>query len=573
LKNEQNGRRGGHFAHFSKVPYYGRVSSETIPSVEESQVAEGSAPLSVTRPSRRYAIFGKPGVHIAIASLGIFLAALDQTVIVTALWPIAQDLQIPITELDKAAWVVTAYLLGYTVALPLMGRVADVYGQRRIYILSMGIFIVGSLLCALAPDLGWLVAARALQAVGGGAVLPVGMAMARHIFGARRVPFMLGILGAVAEAGGVVGPLWGASIMHFFDGVLGTVGWRWIFWINIPLGLLFVGLMFLTPRLPGFPGKIDWIGAALMGLGLLALSLALATPGSVGAWAGLNTIQPEQVSAEWLSPATLALFAVAAGFFAAFVWWQRRAPEPLISLDLFKARNWPFSAAGLTNLLVGSALIVTMVNVPLYVASVLDGTPEQGGLTLLRMTVFIPVGAVMGGVLGARVTYRWVALAGLALAAAGFWEMHGWTTGSVDDAITWLGLALNGLGFGLLISPVTATAVQWGGLKRAALSAAVVNVARIVGMMVSLSALTTLGLHRFQTLMADHPAPILKKAGETAEQFTQRQDAYKAIYKAAALDIYTVGFVIAALLCIVAMVFAVWLRPKPGTDVDAGVIF
>src|SRR4051794_20057195 len=138
---------------------------------------------------------------IPVVSLGIFLAALDQTVIVTALWPISQDLRIPITELDKAAWVVTAYLLGYTVALPLMGRVADVYGQRRIYIVSMGIFMVGSLLCALAPDLGWLIAARGVQAVGGGAVLPVGMAMARHIFGERRIPFMLGILGAVAEAG------------------------------------------------------------------------------------------------------------------------------------------------------------------------------------------------------------------------------------------------------------------------------------------------------------------------------------------------------------------------------------
>src|SRR5438477_2614646 len=102
---------------------------------------------------------------IAVASLGIFLTALDQTVVVTALWPIATDLQIPITEIDKAAWVVTAYLLGYTAALPLMGRVADVYGQRRIYLFSLGLFIFGSLMCALAPSLPWLIGARALQAV------------------------------------------------------------------------------------------------------------------------------------------------------------------------------------------------------------------------------------------------------------------------------------------------------------------------------------------------------------------------------------------------------------------------
>src|SRR3954454_11202283 len=96
-------------------------------------------------------------IIIPVVSLGIFLAALDQTVVVTALWPIATDLQVPVTELDKAAWVVTAYLLGYTISLPLMGRVADIYGQRRIYLLSMGIFLLGSLFCALAPSLPWLI--------------------------------------------------------------------------------------------------------------------------------------------------------------------------------------------------------------------------------------------------------------------------------------------------------------------------------------------------------------------------------------------------------------------------------
>ncbi|HEX8221959.1 MAG TPA: MFS transporter, partial [Chloroflexia bacterium] len=130
--------------------------------------------------ARRSAL--SPGRHITIAALGIFLAALDQTVIVTALWPISTDLQIPVTELDRAAWVVTAYLLGYTVALPLMGRVADVYGQRRIYLVSLGLFMLGSVLCAIAPSLEFLIAARALQAIGGGAVLPVGMAMVRHLF-------------------------------------------------------------------------------------------------------------------------------------------------------------------------------------------------------------------------------------------------------------------------------------------------------------------------------------------------------------------------------------------------------
>src|SRR5437016_2387449 len=321
---------------------------------------------------------------ISVASLGIFLAALDQTVVVTALWPISTDLQIPITELDKAAWVVTAYLLGYTVALPIMGRVADVYGHRRVYLLSLGLFMLGSLLCALAPALPWLIGARALQAVGGGAVLPVGMAMSRHLSEERRVPFVLGMLGAVAEAGGVIGPLWGALIMKNLDGVFGIVGWRWIFWVNLPLGLLFGALALLTVGVgyaPPVAGKVDWAGAGLLGGGLLCLSLALSTPGSVGAWVGINPARDGQ-PAELVTPQGVALFVAAVLFFAAFVAWQRRAREPLVPRELFGRRIEagrglallsPFAAANLTNALVGAALIITMVNVPLYVASVVGG--------------------------------------------------------------------------------------------------------------------------------------------------------------------------------------------------------
>lgn len=389
------------------------------------------------------------------------------------------------------------------------------------------------------------------------------------------MPFMLGILGAVAEAGGVVGPLWGALIMKGFEGVFGAAGWRWIFWVNVPLIVLLGALMLLTPKLPRFPGKIDWPGAALLGGGLLALTLALSTPGSVGAWAGFNLLQPGEESAagEWITPQSMGLFALALLFFVIFAAWQRRAPEPLLPLDLFSRRNWPFSAANLTNLLVGAALIVTMVNVPLYVASVLDGTAEDGGLMLLRMTAFIPPGAILGGLLGGRIAYSWIAVAGLLVTATGFWQMSGWTLGAADDPWTWVGLALNGFGFGLLISPVTATALQWGGLRRAALSAASVNVARIIGMMVSLSALTVLGLRRFQDLMAGHPAVIFANPGESAEAFTARQAEYTQAYQLASLEVYTAGFLIAALICLAAIPLAVWLRLRPGSDVESEAIF
>jgi MFS family permease len=515
-----------------------------------------------------------PTFPVVVAGLAIFLTALDQTVVVTALWPISTDLQIPVTELDRAAWVVTAYLLGYTVALPLMGRVADVYGQRTIFLVALGIFTLGSVLCALSPSLEWLIGARFLQAMGGGAVLPVGMAMVSHLFSDKRIPFMLGLLAAIAEAGGVIGPLWGAMVMKM-GGFLDIVGWRWIFWVNVPLCLLLGFLMLRMPALPRYPGKIDWPGALLLGGALFALSLALSTPGSVGAWAGLDT-QPganNPDTANLVTPLSAGLFVVALLLLFAFAWWQRHASDPLLPPTLFSTQKWPFVAANLTNFLVGAALIITMVNTPLYVVSVLDGTTEQGGLMLLRMTAFIPVGALLGGVLGTRTPYRWIGMVGLLVTAAGFWLMAGWTTGSADYPQTWLGLALNGTGFGLLLAPVTATALQWAGRGHAALSAASVNLSRMVGMMLSLSALTVVGLRHFQSRMASHPAVIFANPGETAEAFAARQAEYTAIYKAVSLEVFTGGFFIAGLICLLAITVVIWLKRNPASDVEAGPVF
>jgi hypothetical protein len=337
---------------------------------------------------------------------------------------------------------------------------------------------------------------------------------------------------------------------------------------------LFGSLMLRTPALPRFPGKGDWVGAGLLGMALLTLSLGLSTPGTIGAWAGLTPqTNGGGASGDLITPQSLVLFGLSALLFVGFVLWQRRASTPLIPLELFSRRNWPFSAANITNFMVGAALIITMVNVPLYVASVLDGTAEQGGFMLLRMTALIPVGAIAGGLLGVRVQFRWVAMLGLVVTATGFWEMSNWSLAAPDAPLNWVGLALNGLGFGLLVSPVTATALQWGGLKRAALSAASVNLSRMVGMMVSLSVLTVLGLRHFQELMSSHPAPIVPFPNETTEQFAQRSLDYTVAYKSASLEVYTGGFTIALMLCIVGILSAMWLHRNPHSEVETGPIF
>jgi EmrB/QacA subfamily drug resistance transporter len=488
------------------------------------------------------------GRNLAIVAAGVLLAALDQTVVVTVLYKVQAEYQIAPIHLDQLGWVVTAYLLGYTVTLPLMGRVADVFGRRRIYLACLALFMAGSVFAALSQTLEWLVAARVAQAIGGGALLPVSMAMARGWYGAGRRAFALGLLGAAAEGGGVLGPLWGAGITSVAD-------WRWIFWLNIPLGLVIGALVWRTPRHARYPGRVDWAGAALLGGALLALTLGLSSSSSNAALAGLGgpDVAQDATAPIWQTPALLLL---AAALAAAFVWRERRAAEPLVPPGLFGRR--PFLAAHILNALVGFALITAMVNIPLLVASVLNGGATEGGLLLLRLTLLIPVGAVAGGAAAERIGYRWVAVAGMLCTAAGFWLMSGWRT-DTDGLIMTAHLALAGFGLGLVIAPVTATTLAWVDEDQAGLAAATVNTARMVGMMVGLSALSAWGLELFKSLMANHPAPLPGLA-ETEAAYNARLADYARVLADASLQVYTLGFLAAAIVALIAVLPALGLR-------------
>jgi MFS family permease len=247
--------------------------------------------LAVLKAGNKRSSRGAAVLALVVACVAVFVTALDQTVVVTALQPIMNDLGVLSMQLDQAAWIVSGYLLGYVIVMPLMGRVSDIYGRRRIFLLCLALFGLASLACALAnpsilesfglprfvmrqlgaaqdqfalwmaplglhpcaaetPDpncvqsgLIWLVPARFIQAVGGGAVVPVAMALAADYFGMQRRGVVLGIIGAVTEAGGALGPLYGATILQLFG------AWNWIFLMNVPLVLaLLVAGWYLVPR-------------------------------------------------------------------------------------------------------------------------------------------------------------------------------------------------------------------------------------------------------------------------------------------------------------------------------------
>ncbi|GCE10416.1 MFS transporter [Tengunoibacter tsumagoiensis] len=510
------------------------------------------------------------------ACAAVFLTALDQTVVVTALPQVITDLKISPTHLDRAAWIVSGYLLGYVIVMPLMGRVSDLYGRRRIFLLSLTIFALGSLFCGLAPWLGdlqdlaflqnvgvdvsspglvWLVAARFIQAVGGGAVIPIAMAVAGDLYGYQKRALILGLIGMVTEAGGVLGPLYGTLIMQIW-------GWPAIFYLNLPIvALLAVLIIFFIPgsfsRTELRPrGAIDLWGALLFGASLLCMSLGLAqeaaqiTPQSATA-----TTQETAQNNPWLIAASVVLLL---GFVLVEIWLTRRGRTPLIDLTLFKRPM--FSAASLVSLLIGAALIIAMVDIPIFFITVLNRPLIESGVALLRLTAMIPVGAVLGGWLCARITCRWTAVLGLVPAIAGFYLMSLWPVdvGQVQITVSTLS---GGLGLGLVIAPISTTAMNAAQPQQLGLASSLVTVLRMVGMILGLAALTSWGLGRFRNeAAAFHPSKGVTLGSQS--YFTE----YAHYLIGAAHDIYTAIFLAAGILCAIAVVPALFLQGSSKVD-------
>ena len=305
---------------------------------------------------------------------GVFIAADDQTVIVTILPDVLSDLRVAASELDRASWAITGYLIGYTAAMPLMGRVSDRFGFRNTYIAAMVVFALGSVGVAISaelpgwlfgrePEFSWLVGARVFQAVGGGAVIPISLAAAGELVDGKHRAIAYGLVGASAEAGGVIGPLWGGAITELLS-------WEWTFWLNLPLILVIVGLLLRLPAGRRHAVRVDMIGVTLFAAALSLLTVALTR---VGEPDGLMVV-------------TGVAAAIAIGL---IVFRVIRARYPLFPRALFRLPG--FVTANGAHFLVGAALIIGMVAVPLMAGTVYGDSALEGGLRLLRMTTQSPL--------------------------------------------------------------------------------------------------------------------------------------------------------------------------------------
>ncbi|MDZ4719341.1 MAG: MFS transporter [Roseiflexaceae bacterium] len=489
-------------------------------------------------------------VFVAICA-AIFLGAVDLTIVTAVLPRILVDLNVSIdTDLGRAAWVITGYLLAYTIGMAFAGRLSDLYGRRVCYTIGLIVFIVGSLGVALAPSLELVIFGRIIQALGAGALVPVAMALTGDLFPQASRAQALGIIAAVDTAGWMVGHLYGGALMQLFD------NWRLLFWLNIPFGLLALALTVRAlrhmPVVRG-PGSFDWPGAFLLAGALAALNIGLGG----GAELGTTDFYGERSG----PPAyAIPLIIVSLGLFAGFGWVERRTRDPLVDIGLFVSRR--SAAASCLNLLLGFALAIALTNVPLFVNARIGllgpGDPDalrrgawESGLLLSALTLTMALAAWPGGRMAGRLGAHVPALVGMALGVAGFLLTSRWRAdvGYLEMAF---GLGLAGSGLGLVLAPAADCLIGATSEQRRGATAALAIVLRLIGMTLGVSALTAWGVQR---------QDVLRRLGATNPQVATDPAGFLI---AVAAQVVSEGFLFAVAACVLGMVVAWWVREYSG---------
>ena len=441
---------------------------------------------------------------LAVFGIGVFLAGLELMITATALPSILLDLAVTdqlgkpaFSELRHASWIVNGYLLAYVVAMPLAGRLADVWGTRRLFLVALVVFIAGSLAAGRGQSIDELIAGRIIQGIGGGILVPVGTAAASHLFEGHARPRALGIIGALTFLGMAAGPFLGAALLGSLDvgGGLerlriapGTPlfdalapAWRWVFYINVPIGLVALFVAWAASHgweTPRRRAGVDVLGAIVWSV---ALAAALGATTLIGV-TDIGGPDPLQVGA---GLGVLAVFATLLTIIRGF----RRA-DPFLDPRLF--RSVAFSSAALVSLLTGFAFATAIIGGAVFVDRVLYGGPDDQRLALGALAGATAVGALVSGFAVRVLSLRLVTLVGLVLCAACLWLMSRWTP-AVRVGEVALVLGAFGLGFGLTVTPRSTAAVESAGRASFGMASAIVTVARMIGMAIGVAILTAYG--------------------------------------------------------------------------------
>lgn len=450
-----------------------------------------------------------PAAILAVVGFSVFIAADDLTVVSTMLRPIIGDLGLVLPDgIDDAAWIVNAYLIAFVAVMPIAGRLSDVLGRRRTFVGAYLLFLIGTILIPMSVSFDepfrWFLFGRVLTAIGGGAMVPVALAVVGDVYPEGRRARALGTLGAIETMGWVWGPLYGAMLVRFLS-------WEWQFWLNIPFavgGLAASWWALAGHDRPAQRQRIDWLGAGLLTVALVSLNVALLGGAEIQSVNGLDELTGGSgPDLWWLYP--LAMLAT-----GLFVIQQSYSSSPLFDPRIFQGRN--LIIALFVNFVVGAGLVIAMVDVPLFVNAVeldLERSAVYAGWILSALTAAMAITSYVGGRATERWWYRPPVLLGVAMSTSAYaWMGSTWTAETSYPTFA-LQLALLGGGFGLTVAPTTSAVVDAAPPDQRGAAASVVMVVRLLGLSVGLSALTAWGLTRFNELRATIDLPSITDPG------------------------------------------------------------
>lgn len=366
---------------------------------------------------------------------GMFLSALDQTIVGTSMRTIADDLD----GMALQAWVTTAYLIVSCISTPIYGKLSDIFGRRPLFLIAITIFLIGSLLAGMAHSMYELAAFRAIQGLGAGGLMALPLTIMGDMLAPRERAKYQGYFLAVFGISSVIGPLIG-GVLSGSDSILGITGWRWVFLVNIPIGIIALVIVLKYLHIPHFtrPVRIDWWGATTVILAAVPL-LLVAEQGRIWGWG---------------SPAAISCYVVGVAGIAGFILAERlMGDDALIPLKLFRSQT--FSMATVLGVLVGFGMFGAMMTVPLYLQLVNGATPTQSGFLMLPMIGGLMISSITSGQIIARTgKYRIFPTIGTAFMAAGFLTL---TFLNADRPVwfTMIGMLLIGLGLGQLMQTLT----------------------------------------------------------------------------------------------------------------------
>ena len=365
--------------------------------------------------------------------LGLFLSALDQTIVSTAMPAIIKDLQ----GLDYVAWTSTAYLLASTTMVPIYGKLSDLFGRRIVLLSGIGVFLLGSILCGISQDIFQLIGFRVLQGLGAAALTSTAFAIPADLFSPAERPRYMGLFGAVFGLSSIIGPFLGGFLTD-------SLSWRWVFYVNMPIGILaFFFILRTMPTLAsGIKAAIDWAGAGTLVLSVVPLLLALTLDKEIHAWD---------------SPLIIGLFAMAVVFGALFLYVETKAASPIIKLSLFKDQI--FSVTMFTSFLNGAAFFGAFLFLSLFLVNVSGVSATEAGTAQIPLMLSFVVGSIVASQLVARTgRYKPFILFGFGTMLIGFYFMTQLNVDSKSRDVVWRMLIL-GLGLGPTI-PLLNLAMQ-----------------------------------------------------------------------------------------------------------------